>query len=72
MVKKTGVKTEKLIVMAVATVMIMGLGVGSISAADYPKRPIMLICPWAPAVAQMPCLESWPLFSRRNSGCLST
>ncbi len=46
MEKKIGMKTEKLIVVAVATVMIMGLGVRSISAADYPKRPIMLICPW--------------------------
>ena len=46
MEKKIGMKTEKLIVVAVAMVMVMGLGVGSISAADYPKRPIMLICPW--------------------------
>jgi len=46
MFKKIGKKTEKLIVLAIAMVMVLGFGLTSVSAAEYPKRPITLVCPW--------------------------
>lgn len=46
MFKKIGKRTEKLIVLAIAMVMVLGFGLASVSAAEYPKRPITLVCPW--------------------------
>jgi len=46
MFKKIGKKTEKLIVLAIAMVMVLGFGLASVSAAEYPRRPITLVCPW--------------------------
>lgn len=46
MARSFGLKTEKLIVLALSVVMVMALSIAKVSAADYPKRPISLICPW--------------------------
>ena len=39
-------KSRSFILVAAVLAMIMTLGLTSASAADYPKRPITLICPW--------------------------
>jgi len=44
--KKIVVQRKNLITLAAATAMLVGFGLGSASAVDYPKRPITMICPW--------------------------
>ena len=39
-------KTRKLGVLAISVTLILALGLTPALAADYPKRPITLICPW--------------------------
>jgi tripartite-type tricarboxylate transporter receptor subunit TctC len=39
-------KSKKLVLAAVAFLCIFTLGLSAVSAADYPSRPITLICPW--------------------------
>ena len=39
-------KSRSLICLAVTLTMIFSIGLATASAADYPKRPITLICPW--------------------------
>jgi len=44
--KKTGMKGSKLMIVALVLWAGVGLAAGSASAAEYPKRPITMICPW--------------------------
>jgi tripartite-type tricarboxylate transporter receptor subunit TctC len=39
-------KSRKLVLAAVTFLFIFALGLSAVSAADYPSRPITLICPW--------------------------
>lgn len=39
-------KSRKLVVLAISVTLILALGLTPALAADYPKRPINLICPW--------------------------
>jgi tripartite-type tricarboxylate transporter receptor subunit TctC len=43
---KTGMKGSKLMIVALVLWAGVGLAAGSASAAEYPKRPISMICPW--------------------------
>lgn len=45
-VVKTGMKGSKLMIVALVLWAGVGLAAGSASAAEYPKRPISMICPW--------------------------
>jgi len=44
--KKTGMKGGTLMIVALVLWAGVGLAAGSASAAEYPKRPITMICPW--------------------------
>lgn len=44
--KKTGVKGSTLMIVALVLWTGVGLALGNASAAEYPKRPITMICPW--------------------------
>lgn len=44
--EKIGMKTKWLTILALIMVMVVGFSLGSASAADYPKRPITMVCPW--------------------------
>jgi len=46
MLKKISMQRKKLMILTVATVMVVGFGLGQSPAADYPRRPITMICPW--------------------------
>jgi len=39
-------KSRKLVILAISVTLILALGLTPALAADYPKRPINLICPW--------------------------
>ena len=39
-------KCKKLFCLVVAITVVFSMGLASATAADYPKRPITLICPW--------------------------
>ena len=39
-------RSKKMLCLIVAAIMVFSIGLASASAADYPKRPITLICPW--------------------------
>ena len=44
--KKTGMKGSKLMIVALVLWAGVGVALGKASAAEYPKRPITMICPW--------------------------
>jgi len=44
MTKRLGMQSGTLLTVALA--MVLGLGLASASAADYPRRPVTMICPW--------------------------
>jgi len=46
MLKKICMHRKKLIILTIAMMLVVGFGLESTSAADYPKRPITMICPW--------------------------
>ena len=41
-----GMKTKWLTILALIVLTVVGFRLGSASAADYPRRPIIMVCPW--------------------------